>query len=75
MFALTIAIPSFARNWRRRARRNRYLLRKCWRVGFDAVFPLLNARARIPLCGLIANYNGDPAAESKYRISQLMTAL
>ena len=42
---------------------------------FDAVFPLLNARARIPLCGLIANYNGDPAAESKYRISQLMTAL
>ncbi len=24
---------------------------------FDAVLPLLNARARIPLCGLIAEYN------------------
>lgn len=24
---------------------------------FDAVLPLLNAKARIPLCGLIANYN------------------
>lgn len=42
---------------------------------FDAVLPLLNARSRIPLCGLIANYNGDPAAESKYRISQLMSIL
>jgi NADPH-dependent curcumin reductase CurA len=30
---------------------------------FDAVLPLLNARARIPLCGLVANYN-DTAAPS-----------
>jgi NADPH-dependent curcumin reductase CurA len=42
---------------------------------FDAVLPLLNARARIPLCGLIANYNGDPASEGKYRTSQVMTIL
>jgi len=42
---------------------------------FDAVLPLLNARARIPLCGLIATYNGDPAAESKCRTSQVMTIL
>ncbi len=42
---------------------------------FDAVLPLLNARARIPLCGLIATYNGDSAAESKCRTSQVMTAL
>jgi len=42
---------------------------------FDAVLPLLNARARIPVCGLIATYNGDPAAESKCRTSQVMTAL
>jgi NADPH-dependent curcumin reductase CurA len=42
---------------------------------FDAVLPLLNARARIPLCGLIATYNGDPAAETKYRTSQVMTTL
>ena len=41
-------------------------------VVFDAVLPLLNARARIPLCGLIATYNGDPAAEGKYRTSQVM---
>jgi hypothetical protein len=44
-------------------------------VVFDAVLPLLNARARIPLCGLIANYNGDPAAEGKCRISQVMATL
>ena len=42
---------------------------------FDAVLPLLNARARVPLCGLIANYNGDPAAESTYRISQVMSTI
>lgn len=42
---------------------------------FDAVLPLLNARARIPVCGLIAHYNGDPAAESKYRTSQLMATI
>ena len=42
---------------------------------FDAVLPLLNARARIPLCGLIANYNSDPAAEGKYRTSQVMSTL
>lgn len=39
---------------------------------FDAVLPLLNARARIPLCGLIATYNGDPAAEPKHRTAQVM---
>ena len=44
-------------------------------VVFDAVLPLLNARARIPVCGLIATYNGDPAAESKCRTSQVMTAV
>ena len=44
-------------------------------VVFDAVLPLLNARARIPLCGLIATYNSDPAAEGKYRTSQVMMTL
>jgi NADPH-dependent curcumin reductase len=44
-------------------------------VVFDAVLPLLNARARIPLCGLIATYNGDPAAEPTSRTAQVMTAL
>ncbi|GGM02370.1 NADP-dependent oxidoreductase [Pseudomonas asuensis] len=27
---------------------------------FDAVLPLLNTKARIPVCGLIATYNKDP---------------
>ena len=44
-------------------------------VVFDAVLPLLNTHARIPLCGLIATYNGDPAAEGKYRTSQVMSIL
>ena len=42
---------------------------------FDAVLPLLNARARVPICGLIATYNGDPAAESKSGTSQVMATL
>lgn len=42
---------------------------------FDAVLPLLNARARIPLCGLIATYDGDPTAEPRCRTAQVMTAL
>src|SRR5271165_2769142 len=44
-------------------------------VIFDAVLPLLNTHARIPVCGLIATYNGDPAAESKCRTSQVMSAV
>lgn len=31
---------------------------------WDAVLPLLNTFARVPVCGLIANYNDDPAAAS-----------
>jgi len=29
---------------------------------FDAVLPLLNLHARVPVCGFIAHYNGQPAA-------------
>ena len=34
---------------------------------FDAVLPLLNARARVPLCGMIADYNatGLPAGQDR----------
>lgn len=42
---------------------------------FDAVLPLVNARARIPVCGLIATYNGDPASEPRCRTAQVMTIL
>ncbi len=31
---------------------------------WDAVFPLLNPFARVPVCGLIAQYNDDPGATS-----------
>jgi NADPH-dependent curcumin reductase CurA len=41
---------------------------------WDAVFPLLNTYARVPVCGLIAQYNDTPAtaASRPDRLSQLM---
>jgi NADPH-dependent curcumin reductase CurA len=41
---------------------------------FDAVLPLLNARARIPLCGLIAHYNDKEAPLGRDRTAQVMGA-
>jgi NADPH-dependent curcumin reductase CurA len=37
---------------------------------FDAVLPLLNARARVPLCGMIADYNATelPAGPDRLRL-------
>jgi NADPH-dependent curcumin reductase CurA len=42
---------------------------------FLAVLPLLNALARIPLCGLIAQYNADRLPEGPDRSPQIMRAL
>lgn len=42
---------------------------------FEAVLPLLNAHARIPLCGLIAHYNADELPEGKDRFSLLPRVL
>ena len=42
---------------------------------FDAVLPLLNARARIPLCGLIAHYNDSAPAAGPDRLPRLARAL
>ncbi len=39
---------------------------------FDAVLPLLNPKARIPLCGLIAQYNATDLPEGPDRIGLLM---
>jgi NADPH-dependent curcumin reductase CurA len=39
---------------------------------FDAVLPLLNTRARIPLCGLIAQYNDSEAPVGPNRTAQVM---
>ncbi len=39
---------------------------------FDAVLPLLNARARIPVCGLISQYNATALPEGPDRLSLLM---
>lgn len=42
---------------------------------FDAVLPLLNTRARVPLCGLIAMYNDTVAPDGPDRRSQLIGTL
>ena len=42
---------------------------------FDAVVPLLNAKARIPLCGLIASYNEHEAPTGPDRLPQLQRTL
>jgi len=42
---------------------------------FDAVLPLLNARARIPVCGLIAHYNATELPEGPDRFSLLPRTL
>ncbi len=39
---------------------------------FDAVLPLLNARARIPVCGLISQYNATSLPDGPDRMSYLM---
>lgn len=42
---------------------------------FDAVMPLLNTHARIPLCGLVSQYNATSLPEGPDRLSQLMVLL
>ncbi|GLS92343.1 NADP-dependent oxidoreductase [Psychromonas marina] len=42
---------------------------------FDAVLPLLNTCARIPLCGLISQYNATELPEGPDRLSLLMGKL
>ncbi|MCK7596195.1 NADP-dependent oxidoreductase [Microbulbifer sp. CAU 1566] len=42
---------------------------------FDAVLPLLNPKARIPLCGLIAQYNATDLPAGPDRMPLLMSSL
>lgn len=42
---------------------------------FDAVVPLLNVKARIPLCGLISSYNEHEAPRGPDRLPQLQLTL
>jgi hypothetical protein len=42
---------------------------------FEAVFPLLNAFARIPVCGLIAHYNDTAAVAPKWAASMMRNVL
>ena len=42
---------------------------------FDAVVPLLNPKARIPLCGLIASYNASEAPSGPDRLPLLQRTL
>ncbi|PJF08004.1 NADP-dependent oxidoreductase [Pseudorhodobacter sp. MZDSW-24AT] len=39
---------------------------------FDAVMPLLNTRARLPICGLISQYNATALPEGPDRLNQLL---
>ncbi len=39
---------------------------------FDAVLPLLNAHARIPVCGVVSQYNATELPDGKDRLSTLM---
>src|SRR5712672_3213056 len=42
---------------------------------FEAVFPLLNAFARVPVCGLIAQYNDTEATVPKWASSMMRSLL
>lgn len=42
---------------------------------FDAVLPLLNTKARIPLCGLVSQYNTTQLPDGPDRLSLLMGTL
>ena len=42
---------------------------------FDAVMPLLNIGARIPVCGLISRYNATSLPDGPDRLSQLMATI
>lgn len=42
---------------------------------FDAVMPLLNSSARVPLCGLISQYNATELPDGPDRLSLLMRTL
>ncbi|GEM78938.1 NADP-dependent oxidoreductase [Vibrio superstes] len=42
---------------------------------FDAVMPLLNTSARVPLCGLISQYNATSLPDGPDRLSMLMGQL
>ncbi|MEA1064995.1 NADP-dependent oxidoreductase [Erwinia sp. HR93] len=42
---------------------------------FDAVLPLLNANARIPVCGLVSGYNAIALSGGPDRLPQLMSAI
>jgi NADPH-dependent curcumin reductase CurA len=41
---------------------------------FEAVFPLFNPFARMPVCGLISQYNAASAQQSSLTVAQLMRA-
>ncbi len=42
---------------------------------FDAVLPLLNTKARIPVCGLISHYNATRLPDGPDRLSLLMRSI
>src|SRR5262249_11317879 len=42
---------------------------------WDAVFPLLNTFARVPVCGLISQYNATSVSATKFQVPQVFRAI
>ncbi|KAF2068688.1 hypothetical protein CYY_009990 [Polysphondylium violaceum] len=42
---------------------------------FEAVFPLLNTKARVPVCGLISAYNATSINHSEIALAQFQGAI
>jgi NADPH-dependent curcumin reductase CurA len=42
---------------------------------FDAVLPLLNTKARVPLCGVVSQYNAQELPKGEDRLTLLTTAI
>lgn len=42
---------------------------------FEAILPLLNSRARIPLCGLVSQYNATDGATDEQRLAPFMRTI
>ena len=42
---------------------------------FDAVFPLLNSSARIPVCGVVSQYNATEQAQGPDRLPQFISTI
>src|ERR1700719_1969127 len=67
------ALPIFLPNWPGRVRKeSTYISENVGGAVWQAVLPLLNNFARVPVCGLIAQYNGLGPGDGKDRLPATM---